>query len=143
LHLKDRWKIRTFLDLEARLGDLYAAALDEVRYAQPTGDGNRSRWPEAQIWRIVRRIVHDELFAFTSNVVPDQAKRINRLAHSRLLRDQIFGTLASLAVIDQRSPRDFPAYVKMLGSELANRARQEPEAVEERMGRARERYAFT
>ena len=65
-HLKDKWKIRNFFDLEDRLGDLYAATLDEVRYAQPTGDGNRSRWPEDPIWQTVRSIVRDALFAFTS-----------------------------------------------------------------------------
>lgn len=61
---------------------------------------------------------------------------------SRMLRDQVFGILATLAVIDQSSPDAFAGYVKALGAEFARRARQEPDAVGEKMSRAAERYAF-
>lgn len=60
----------------------------------------------------------------------------------RMLRDQVFGTLVTLAVIDQKSPKEFANYVKVLGVEFARRARQEPDAFGEKMSRAEERYVF-
>ena len=59
-----------------------------------------------------------------------------------MLRDQVFGTLATLAVIDQKSPKEFANYTKALGVEFARRARQEPDAFGEKMSRAEERYVF-
>jgi hypothetical protein len=141
-HLKDKWGIRSFFDLEDRLGDLYAAALDELRYAQPASDANRSRWPEDPIWQTVRGVIDEALFDFTSNATPDQVRRVNRMAHSRMMREQIFGTIATLAVVDGVTPDGFSTYAKGLGTEFSLRAKESPDEIAERMGKAMERYAF-
>lgn len=141
-HLKDKWKIRNFFDLEDRLGDLFAAMFGEVRYAQPAGDTNRSRWPDDPIWRTVRGIVRDALFDFTSNVTPDQVKRVNRLAQSRMMREQIFGGLTTLAVLDGVSPGKFPAFANRVAAEFSRRAKDNPDEIAERMAKTSDRYVF-
>jgi hypothetical protein len=39
-HLKDRWNIRTWADLDSKVGDVFAAVLRAVRYAEPNADTN-------------------------------------------------------------------------------------------------------
>ena len=127
----------------AGLGDLFAAALDEVRYAQPTGDANRSRWPGAPIWRTVRGVLREALFDLTCIATPDLVKRVDRRAHSRMMRENLFGSLATLAVLDGVPAKSFPAFLRLIALEFAERARSNPECCDHKMERAKERYAFT
>src|SRR5206468_1118150 len=66
-HLKDRWNIRTWADLDARLGDMVACILNAVRYTRPTPqDSNRSRWLDHDLWQLVRRETQSDLFEMQS-----------------------------------------------------------------------------
>ncbi|WP_100259597.1 hypothetical protein [Qipengyuania seohaensis] len=96
-HLKERWAIRTWEDLNERLGDAFAHAFDAVRYAAPTSDSNRARWPNDALWDMARRQIGADLFEMRSFVEPGAVKLVQLDAYDQMLASQIRGLLISRA----------------------------------------------
>ena len=59
-----------------------------------------------------------------------------------MMREQILGGLTTLAVLDGVSPGEFPAYAKGVAAEFSKRAKDSPDEIAERMGKASDRYVF-
>ena len=59
-----------------------------------------------------------------------------------MMREQIFGGLTTLAVLDGVSPGKFPAFVNRVAAEFSKRAKDNPDEIAERMGKASDRYVF-
>jgi hypothetical protein len=58
-------------------------------------------------------------------------------------RDQIFGTLATLAVLDGIPATTFPTFARSGGAEVAKRAKLDPDGIGKRMLKARNRYVLS
>ena len=97
--LKDGWNIRTWRDLDERLGDLFHSATEAIRYAEPSSDCNRSRWPDSLLWETVRNELDEDLFEMRNFAPPDTIKRVQREAHARLLEGQSMGLVITRAAI--------------------------------------------
>ncbi|SHL71243.1 hypothetical protein SAMN05444414_1315 [Roseovarius marisflavi] len=98
--LRRRWEIRNWFDLDAMIGDAYAAFLEKVRYCEVSTDSNRSRWPPHPLWRVVENVIADDLTAMRSGVVPDDVKTASREEHKRMLDMQLLGLMVSRAAAD-------------------------------------------
>lgn len=98
-HLKDRWNVRTWCDLQARFGDLALEATEAVRMTEPNKDSNRSRWPASSFWKLVQSEVGDDLFEMRNFAPPDLIKRVHKEAHLDLLERQNLGLLVTRAAI--------------------------------------------
>lgn len=138
--LKDQWNIRTWTDLDARLGDLVTATLDAIRYTTPTMDSNRSRWPESELWSCVRQEVNQDLFEMASFVDPNLVKRVQADAHSRLLLSQIIGSVTTRAAICGISAIKLAEYAAATGNEIAAAIQGSPAHFERKLDGARKRY---
>jgi hypothetical protein len=74
-HLKDRWGIRTWADLDSKLGDLYARTLTDIRYTIPNPtDSERCRWPDHPLWQAARDTIATDLHEMTTGAEPDAVK---------------------------------------------------------------------
>ena len=139
-HLKERWSIVKWADLDDRLGDLISATLDVVRYAQPTTDSNRSRWPESQLWQQVRSETEADLFEMTARTDPDLVKRVQKEAHERLLATQMLGLLTTRAALSGVAFGDLAAFATLVGSQMAREIAAAPGRFERKLSAANGRY---
>ena len=140
-HLKDNWNIRTWADLDNRLGDLIADTLDSVRYAMLTEDSNRSRWPDSALWTQVRRSTDADLFAMRNYASPDLIKRVQIDAHDQLLENQMKGLLVSRAALRNMSVDQLPTFAAKVGREMAHEITSALQRYERRLSTASDRYA--
>lgn len=141
-HLKERWGIRTWADLDSRFGDLIAATLDSVRYTLPTPDRNRSRWPESELWNCVRRETEDDLFEMRLYADPEQVKLVEKESHDRLLASQMTGLLLARAALSDICGDNLPSYARATGEEMARNLTQRRSHFEVKLHRVRQRYAL-
>jgi hypothetical protein len=140
--LRNKWAIRSWFDLDAMVGDAYAAFFEKVRYCEPTTDSNRSRWPKHHLWRMVESVVGHDLKGHRSGVVPDDVKTANREEHKRMLDMQILGLLVSRAATEGISADQATAFFKRHLTTLCDVSQTHPVPLEERLAKAADRYLF-
>jgi hypothetical protein len=140
-HLKDNWNIRTWADLDNRFGDMIAETLNAVRYAMPTGDSNRSRWPDSALWEQVRRNTAADLFEMRNYASPEKIKRVQRDAHDQLLEAQMKGLLVSRAALRNIDADQLPSFAITVGSALADDIANALQRYEVKLAKAAKRYA--
>jgi hypothetical protein len=139
-HLKDRWKISTWGDLDSRYGDMVAACLDAVRYASPSSDSNRSRWPDSPLWLRVREETGRDLFEMRNFASPDLVKSVQMDEHDKLLAAQMGGLLAARAAIRGIDTMGLPSFAEISGKEMARQIERDPEGYAEKVAKAASRY---
>jgi hypothetical protein len=140
-HLKERWNIRTWADLEARFGDMIAGTTRAIRYTQPTLDTNRSRWPDSPLWEGLRRELSSDLFELRSFIEPDLVKHVQREAHSQLLAAQMIGLLTTRAGICGVAAHQLSEYAISSGIEMANEIQRKKVFFESKLARVSDRYS--
>lgn len=141
-HLKEDWGIRSFADLDARLGDLYARMMQSIRYTFPRPDSHRNRWPAHPLWHMATEAMAVDLFEMISHVDPERVKQVAREAHADMLAAQIAGLSVSHAHMLGYGPNDFLDYLDRRRDELNTAARENPAALEDRFAKAEKRYVF-
>ena len=123
-HLKDRWAVRTWIDLDARFVEIASHMLHAVRHTEPTSDTNRSRWPDSRLWSESRQNLSADLFETCSTGPPDLIKRVQLEAHDNMLSRQIKGILTTKAALRGLGPDDLAGFAvstgQVLGSEMAD-----------------------
>jgi hypothetical protein len=119
-HLKDRWNIRTWSDLDHRLGDMLAAMMVSIRHTRPCNDLNRSRWPDSVLWLAVRQELEQDLFELRNFSDPDLIKYVQREEQDKLLLAQITGLLISRAAILNLDETELVQFVEHSGGEIAH-----------------------
>ena len=139
-HLKDDWDIRKWDDLDNRLGDLFADMLTAIRYAQPTDDTNRSRWPNSPLWDQVWQVANGDLFEMRSYADPERVKLVKRDEHDQLLAGQMLGLLISRAALNGLDTHQLPDYAIYAGTELERCIIERANSVEQKLTLAIKRY---
>lgn len=138
-HLKDDWNIRTWADLDNRLGDLIASTLDAIRYSQPTADSNRSRWTDSHLWELVRRRTDGDLFEMRNYADPDKVKLVQKEEHDQLLASQMLGLLISRAAVHGMEEDKLPAFATAIGNDMAQSIKDAQERFGKKLARAKDR----
>ncbi len=139
-HLKERWNIRSWADLDERLGDMVIEATAAIRMAAPTLDTNRSRWPNCHFWDAVRTELSDDLFEMRNFVPPEVIKRIHRESHLQLLYKQSLGLVLTQAAIEGISADCVATYAKSIGDRYARDILKDAQQVEAKLRRNADRY---
>ncbi|WP_285018662.1 hypothetical protein [Novosphingobium sp. fls2-241-R2A-195] len=139
-HLKTRWRISSWRDLDTRFGDTVDESLNAIRYAAPTDDSNRSRWPEAPLWQAVRQGVSDDLFEMRNFADPDLIKSVQRAEHDKLLSQQMTGILTTRAAILGLAASGLPDFAALSGGQMAENIEEEPERYARKLAEAAARY---
>ncbi|WP_416908039.1 MAG: hypothetical protein ACMVO5_00025 [Polymorphobacter sp.] len=140
--LRNRWEMRSWDDVREKVGDAFTEFCERVRYASPTLDTNRSRWPAHRLWRIVEAIVSQSLHQHRLGVLPEAVKDANRAEHMLMLDRQILGLFVSRAAACGVVPEDFPQFVADHAGSILRLSDEHPRPIGERIYRAAGRYRF-
>jgi len=141
--LKDRWNIRTWEDLYARLGDLYSETGRVIRYTDPQpGDSNRARWPTHPLWEAARVEINTEHFDMSEGGDPSPVKEVIREQHISVLMKNLFGSTISLAALYGVDTDDLPGFFHKTAGEFEARAISEPDRTARHLQDGKDRYVF-
>ena len=141
--LRNRWEMRSWTDLHAVIGDAYSDFTQRIRYCAPTTDSNRARWPQHELWDVVREVIATDLGGMRSGVVPDEVKDANRSEHMRMLDRQLLGLFVSRAAASEIISDAFAELMEAHVEALLRASDEHPVPIGERLGRAAGRYQFT
>ncbi|MCR9215533.1 MAG: replication initiation factor domain-containing protein [Proteobacteria bacterium] len=139
--LRNRWEIRSWDDLEARIGDALEEFMQKVRYTYPDGDSNRSRWPTHPVWKMVAKEIAGFFDGKRNFTEPSIIKTVNRESHKAMLDSQILGTIVSRAAAEKEES-DFDNFVEGYCKILKRLSREHPVSFETRYSNAKDRYIF-
>lgn len=139
-HLKDRWNIRTWTDLDARFGDMITDAISAIRYVEPTSDTNRARWPQSRLWTTIAQEIESDLFEMRNFAQPDTVKHVHKEAHLSLLARQCTGLMITRAAIAGVQSADLPAFVLNDAEQLVAEFKSKPEHFESKLRESAARY---
>lgn len=135
-HLKDTWAIRTWENLDARIGDVFARSLDVVRYTEPTNDTNRSRWPNHPLWGRAQKTIADDLFEMRNFAEPSTVKRVKFEAYDQMLVSQIVGLNIARAGLHRIQHQKLTDFVLDQTRELTHQLNVNANSVALRLSRA-------
>lgn len=138
-YLKERWGITSWADLDAKLGDLFAAALSDIRYCEPNGDSNRARWPLHPLWEAVSEAVAGDLFEMCSGATPGVVKEVRRSQLAQTMSAMILGLLASWSLATGAEARAVPSAVQEM---VENYLKDQPKEFRAKIDRAAKKYVF-
>lgn len=141
-HLKDTWGIRTWAQLFDAFGDLVRHTGEVVRYTEPNGDPNRSRWPNHELWETVVADMNDDLMEMRSGADPNPMKEVHKETHISLLMRNILGTSVSLAALKGVEMDGLGVFLEMTGKDLKCMALDDPAKSEKQLNDAKDRYVF-
>lgn len=99
-HLKEKWQVRRWCDLDDKLGDVFLHTLEAIRYCIPGMDLNRSRWELDNVWRLVTEELRGDLFEMSCNAEVNAIKEIIREQYKEMLQNQILGLIAGLTAAE-------------------------------------------
>lgn len=140
--LKDRWGIRTWAHLFDTFGDLVRDTGEVVRYTDPNGDPNRSRWPNHLLWEIVCAEMNDDLTEMRSGADPNPMKEVHKETHISLIAKQAFGLHITLASLNGVAFDDLPGFVDGVANGFKEEIQREPEDTARKLQAAKDRYVF-
>jgi hypothetical protein len=140
-HLKNGWNITTWGDLRLALPQVLKSALNDIRYATPTADRNRARWPDSQLWRSARREVVQLPEDIRSMADPALIREQLRAEQNALLVKQTRGLLIAIAGLNGTDQACLVDFLAATQTELLLHISNHPEQMNEKLRRARERYA--
>jgi len=143
-HLRD-WRISTFDDLEAAIGDVYAAAVQSVRLLarQPEPGENVSRVESHPLWVLLTEELQGALRENISGIVKGRITEGYQDQIQTMLRQQICGTVISYAVANGLTPEETKAHViDILDRDMTAYYRDQPSKFSTKFTEAKERYHF-
>ncbi len=143
--LKDKWRLRTFDDLDTAIGDVFRHAVDEVRYVDDRQtDSNVSRQSLHPLWQAVtRHLDRGALSEFSSGLLPADIREVERDSAVEMYTSLVLGNLAGLLIAQGIDEETIEAELGERLHRLASAALNDSTGKFLRsLGRARERLRF-
>lgn len=140
--LKEQCDIRTWGDFKARGASMFARIANEVRYAVPTGDQNRARWPSHQLWADVTARIAAGLKDEAGSVSSDRFSELACLEFIDHLDQQILGCCASLAVALKIQDVEISDLERLIANRISRQIAQAPDRFREKLAAAADRHHF-
>lgn len=130
-----RWS--AFYDLVQ--GEFDQLALDASLRA-PTGDSNRSRWPEHPLWALARQTLAERLFAHDVTVPPEAVRAIDLAEKQAEFLRGLTGSAVTLAYLEGVTPDRLPDFAAALPDRMQTFLDSHPRKLPQRMREAEEKY---
>ena len=125
--LKDRWGITTWSDLLNKYGDVVAATLRAVRHTRTKLDGNRSRWPDSELWSAVKAESDGDLFELRNYADPDLVRSVQQDAFCAMLERQMDGLAVTTAAVRGIPPELLSEFARSEGKRMSERIKVDTE----------------
>lgn len=139
-HLKDTWGVTTWGDLREKLPAILGQALDDVRYAMPTADTNRARWPVHPLWAMVAEELSDDMQDLASMADRASIDELLKAERDEMLRKQIAGCMLSRAALNGVPEHRLAAYAMGCADQISREWERKPDRTRERLAQARAKY---
>ncbi|WP_290488435.1 MULTISPECIES: hypothetical protein [unclassified Hyphomonas] len=139
-HLKDDWGVSSWGQLQQKLPTIFGTLLEDVRYCQPNGDSNRSRWPTHRLWNRVAQELRDDLSNLQSFASEERILELQRAELMQMIRSQIAGCLLTLLALNRVDPKNLSEFVAQESRALSDRFREHPEKTQAKLAKAMARY---
>lgn len=136
-----RYKITSFGTLEHKLAFMLSELLQDVRYVVPSGDSNRSRWPNHPIWNTVQSELKTELTSQHSDLPVGHVLEIQREEKSQMLTRQIAGCIIALAGLHEVMPKQFMEYARLKMDEILDLYQSNTSQTDRKLKLALSRFA--
>jgi hypothetical protein len=125
--------MRSWLSLDAMIGDAFDDFSNRIRYCDPTSDNNRARWPAHELCGAVTSTIVNVLHGNRSGVMPQNVKDANRAEHMRMLDRQILGLFVSRAATSDVNGPDFEISMERHVEALHRYSEENPSTISERL----------
>jgi len=137
------WNIKTFEDLELRVGNVMWSIFKDIRYVVPNkNDSNTARWGNAPFWDIATDTTYDELFNYSSNANKGKIIKDFRINVAHNYQVLITGAIIGYTAILEKTISELPEVLDIIDRDLLNYAQQFPYKCEEKYERALKKYFF-
>lgn len=140
-HLKDDWRVSSWGQLQQKLPTIFGTLLEDVRYCNPNGDSNRSRWPTHRLWNDVQKELCDDLSSIRSFASEERILEIQRAELIEMIRTQISGCMFALAALNQIEFPNLSQFVAQEMRALIDGFGTAPEKALSKLAKANERYS--
>lgn len=143
-HLADTWKLRSYADIEASIGDVFKAAMEDVRYLSDCQtDSNVTRQLLHPLWADASRHVFYALTDHQSGLTKDQVISIERDDRTAMYYSQIQGLLAGyVAVSNEFIDGDYDDLPSRLTAQLHSIVSNDESAFYQAVTKAKRRFHF-
>lgn len=139
-HLKDKWAITKWSDLEARCGDMIADTMCAVRHVIPSSDSNRSRWSTSKLWEIAQSEMSNELLGMRSFADVELVKEIQRAVFCDMMLKQSLGLVVTQGAVRGIDFDRLPNFAHWLGNTMARTISERALEFAPRFAAAKARY---
>ncbi len=142
-HELKKWNIKTFEELETRVGNVMWSIFKDIRYVVPNkNDSNSARWPNANFWDIATNTTYDELLGYSSNAKKGRIVKDLRSNIARRYKILITGIIIGYTAILGKPISELPQVLDTIKKDIINYAHQFPDEVEEKHDRTLKKYFF-
>lgn len=111
-HLKGRWRVTGWGSLFGALPNILQEILTTMRYAEPSSDSNRSRWPNHPIWNMAAQEIDQNLMRHVPSIAPERVIEGTRAAKIELLEIQRLGLSVALAALNRVPAAKFEDFLR-------------------------------
>ena len=142
--LGTKYRLRTFADIEASIGDVYLNTVREIRYlADHQTDSNVSRQQVHPIWAMTTQHLETSMMEFRSGLLPGQIREVYRKEAEEMYLSLIVGNSAGFAVALGLDDEEIETDLASIIADCVRSAINDPDGrMTKKMDRARERMRF-
>ena len=137
--LKDRHKITTWNDLRQKLHAVLHDTMNQIRYAMPCGDSNRSRWANHRLWTLAREAAANADIESVGTLDPETALEITRQGQLQIIDQQLVGLAATRVALATKSTSSVDPY-PVATQPIIRAVNSKNGAFHQKIDKARERY---
>lgn len=140
--LAHKQRVKTFPMLKERGGDVIQNVAQAIRYAQPTADQTRSRWPDYPAYALVRESLREGLQEMTSGVDASLCREVIRSELEAQLLAQMGGTSLAYAEAAGLNTDDWDTLPDAIGKAVKTKVESYGDELGDRIDKVRSRYRF-
>ena len=111
-----------------------------MRYTEPNGDANRSRWPTADFWQDATSKANQALAPYISHAAREKVFSDNLAEKVQMYRRNILGNAIGLTAAEKRDLAELPAVLQSLNTDFENLATHKREDLMEKFEQVEKRF---
>lgn len=138
----DNWNIKTFEDLETKIGDVFQKNLTATRYTERSKDSNRSRWPVHPLWESCQETAKDVLAPYTSNATRKKViTDLREVIQARAIKN-MRGSVATFNHLLGHAPDEVSKTLEFIAEDVFDYANSNQSDFFRKIKKAEDKYLF-
>jgi hypothetical protein len=139
-YLKERWQVTGWGSLVEHLPEFLAEIMKTMRYAEPTSDNNRSRWPNHPLWDLVAVEIAQNAMRHLPSVDLERVLYTSKAAKIEWFEANMLGNAISHAALTGVTSDGMADHLVWLSDRLRQLNEDHRVSCDLRLEQARDRY---